>query len=276
MGFFATSGILNERGFFAEGFDPDALDYINRVETADGERLEPRVRTAINQFVLGCKRDGVWTSLVASCIMAGARTVAGAITPLVGNAPTNNNFVAGDYSRTLGLLGNDTDKNLATGYSNSDTTNFPQNNTHISCYVSVSPTDNSGIFVGTAFGIGARLAIFKNGANSCIFQNRSSTSRNAGFEGLGFQGSTRNNSANFTSRATQVGGIVSEVTTTAASTTPANNLLGVFAGYATSSPPASQFSAVRLSFYSIGKSLTLSSLDSRVTNLMNTLASVLP
>ena len=107
MGFFATSGVLNERGFFGEGFDPDALDYINRVETADGERLEPRVRTAINQFVLGCKADGIWTSLVTSCIMAGARTVAGAITPLVGNAPTNNNFVAGDYSRTLGLLGND-------------------------------------------------------------------------------------------------------------------------------------------------------------------------
>ena len=45
MGFFATSGILNQTGFFGEGFDPDALDYINRVETADGERLEPRVRT---------------------------------------------------------------------------------------------------------------------------------------------------------------------------------------------------------------------------------------
>jgi len=257
-------------------FDPDARDYILRVEAADGERLESQVRGAINAFVLGCKADGIWTSLVTSCIMAGARTVAGAITPLVGNAPTNNNFVSGDYSRTLGLLGNDTDKNLATGYSNTDTTNFPQNNTHISCYVSVSPTDSSGIFVGTAFGIGSRLAIFKNGANSCIFQNRSSTSRNAGFEGLGFQGSTRNNSANFTSRATQVGGIVSEITTTAASLTPANNIFGVFAGYATSSPPASQFSAVRLSFYSIGKSLTLSSLDSRVTTLMNTLASVIP
>jgi hypothetical protein len=255
-------------------FDPDARDYIQRVEAADGERLESQVRGAINAFVLGCKADGIWTSLVTSCIMAGARTVAGAITPLVGNAPTNNNFVAGDYSRTLGLLGNDSNKNLATGYNNNDTTNFPQNDSHISCYVSVSSTDNNGVFVGTNFATGNRFTIAKNGANTCFFQNRSTTTRNAGFEALGFQGHTRNNSANFTSRATQAGGIVSEVTTAAISGTPIAALLGVFAGYPTATP--TQFISARMSFYSIGKSLTLSSLDSRVTTLMNTLASVLP
>jgi hypothetical protein len=255
-------------------FDPDARDYILRVEAADGDRLESSVRSAINDFVLGCKADGIWTSLVTSCIMAGARTVAGAITPLVGNAPTNNNFVAGDYSRTLGLLGNDSNKNLATGYNNNDTTNFPQNDSHISCYVSASATDTSGVFVGTNFAAGNRFTIAKNGANTCFFQNRSSVSRSAGFEALGFQGSTRNNSSNFTSRATQVGGIVSEVTTAAISGAPTAVLLGVFAGYPTATPTA--FISARMSFYSIGKSLTLSSLDSRITTLMNTLASVLP
>jgi hypothetical protein len=272
VGFFATSGILNERGFFGEGFDPDALDYINRVETADGERLEPRVRTAINQFVLGCKQDGIWTSLVTSCIMAGARTVAGAITPLVGNAPTNNNFVAGDYSRTLGLLGNDSNKYLNTGYNNNDTTNFPQNNSHISCFVSASQTDTTGILVGTQITIGGLLTMSYATATQISFRNRSS-SRLFSLAPVGFQASTRNNSANFSSRATYAGGNISDATTAFVSATPSSQLFGVFCGF--SGTTANQFSAARMSFYSIGKSLTIASLDSRVTTLMNTLASVI-
>lgn len=269
MGFFATSGILNERGFFGEGFDPDALDYINRVETADGERLESRVRTAINQFVLGCKQDGIWTSLVASCIMAGARTVAGAITPLVGNAPTNNNFVAGDYSRTLGLLGNDSNKYLATGYSTGDITNFPQNNSHLACYISTSQTDVSGTFIGGASGAGNRFQFAHNSSTSIFGRNRSNTSTSNALAPLGFQGTSRNNSANFDSRLTSSSGVVSS-TITATSGTPISDLIGVFASGA-----AQLFTSARMSFYSIGKSLTLSSLDSRVSTLMNTLASVI-
>jgi hypothetical protein len=274
VGFLATSGILNQKGFFGEGFDPDALDYINRIETADGQRLEQGVRTAINQFVLGCKADGIWTSLVTSCIMAGARTVAGAITPLVGNAPTNNNFVSGDYSRTLGLLGNDSNKYLATGYNNNDTTNFPQNDSHISCYVSASQTDASGVLVGTQSTLGNLLTLGYSSTTQIFFRNRAGTSRLFSAAPLGFQASTRNNSANFSSRATQSGGSISDVTTTVASGTPSNQLFGVFCGF--SSTTANQFSAARMSFYSIGKSLSIPNLDTRVTTLMNTLARVIP
>jgi len=270
VGFFATSGILNERGFFAEGFDPDALDYINRVETADGERLESRVRTAINQFVLGCKQDGIWTSLVTSCIMAGARTVAGAITPLVGNAPTNNNFVAGDYSRTLGLLGNNSNKYLATGYNNNDTTNFPQNNSHMSCYVSASQTNASGVFAGGTVALGGRLYFYHNSTTIIFAKNRAVNATGSNnLAPIGFQGTSRNNSANFDCRFTSSSGVASS-TVTGVSTTLSNDLLGVFA-----SGSGAAFTSARMSFYSIGKSLTLSSLDSRVTTLMNTLASVI-
>ena len=269
MGFFATSGILNERGFFGEGFDPDALDYINRVETADGERLEPRVRTAINKFVLGCKQDQIWTSLVASCIMAGARTVAGAIVPLRGNAPTNNNFVAGDYSRTLGLLGDDSNKYLATGYNNNDTTNFPQNDSHISCYVSASQTDTAGIFVGGINSSGNRLSLHYVTATQIAHRNRGLAASTIGLAPIGFQGGTRNNSANFSRRFTSSVGI-SEVTLSSASGAPASDLLGVFAA-----GNGTNFSAARMSFYSIGKSLSLSSLDTRVTTLINAIASAL-
>ena len=273
MGFFVTSGILNRNGFFGEGFDPDALDYINRVETADGERLEPRVRTAINEFVLGCKADGIWTSFVTCCIMAGARTVAGAIIPLRGNAPTNNNFVASDYSRKLGLVGNDSNKHLATGYNNNDTTNFPQNNSHISCYVSASQTDAGGVLVGTQLTLGSVFCISYSSTSGVTFRNRASFGNTRSLAPLGFQASSRNNSVNFNSRATLSDGSTQEATTTATSAVPSSNLFGVFCGF--SGATANQFSGARLSFYSIGTSLTMENLDARVTALIKTFAGVI-
>ena len=250
-------------------FDPDARDYILRVEAADGERLESQVRGAINAFVLGCKADGTWTSIVTSCIMAGARTVAGAITPLVGNAPTNNNFVAGDYSRKLGLIGDDSTKYLNTGYNNNDTTNFPQNDSHISCYVTASQTDASGTLVGTTNSIGGQLSLHYNTTTNIICRNRASTTSLFSLAPIGFQGQSRNNSSNFFRRFTSIAG-TSDATVTATSVAPVNLLLGVFAvGIGT------QFSNARMSFYSIGKSLSIPNLDTRVTTLMNTLASVI-
>jgi len=253
-------------------FDPDALAYLAAVEAADGQPLEDGIRAAVNSFVVGCKADGNWNSIVTSCIMAGARTVAGAIVPLKGNAPTNNNFVAGDYSRTLGLIGNGTDKCLATGYNNNDSTNFPQDDSHISCFVSASQTDVSGVLVGAQGTIGNILSINYNSTTNIIFRNRAGTGRTAGDAPIGFQASTRNNSADFFSRATSSGGI-SEVNSLIISGTPSSQLFGVFCGF--SGTTANQFSAARMSFYSIGKSLSIPNLDTRVTTLMTTLASVI-
>lgn len=254
-------------------YDSDALTYLNAVEAADGQSLETSVKIAINEFVKGCKADGTWNSIVASCIMAGARTVAGAIVPLRGNAPTNNNFVAGDYSRTLGLLGNDTDKYLATGYNNNDTTNFPQDNSHISCYVTASQTDASGVFVGTQSALGGILSIQYGTTTNILFRNRASAGRTFSLAPIGFQASTRNNSANFSSRVTYSGGNISDATTTAASSPPASQLFGVFCGFNSTTP--NSFSNARMSFYSIGKSITIASLDTRVTTLMSAISAAL-
>ena len=87
-------------------WDADAGAYIKSVEVADAQQLELAVAQAINQFVLGCKADGIWSAIKASCILMGARTLTGALTPLVGSAPTNFNFVSGDYARKTGLKGN--------------------------------------------------------------------------------------------------------------------------------------------------------------------------
>ena len=252
-------------------FDPDARDYILRVEAADGQRLESQVRGAINAFVIGCKADGTWTSLVTSCIMAGARTVAGAITPLVGNAPTNNNFAAGDYSRTLGLKGNDSNKYLNTGYNNNDTTNFPQNDSHISCYVSASQTDASGVLVGNSTALGNFLLITHSTTTNTIFRNRTTTNnRTVTLAPLGFQAISRDGATSFISRQTSSGGTISDLSQTTVSGTPSNQLYGVFASGIGGSP-----TSARLSFYSIGKSLSIPNLDTRVTTLINAIASAL-
>jgi hypothetical protein len=250
-------------------YDADALAYLNAVEAADGQALESSVKSAINTFVVGCKADGIWNAIVASCIMAGARTVAGAIIPLKGNAPTNNNFVSGDYSRKLGLLGDGTSKYLATGYNNNDTTNFPQNDSHISCYVSASQTNASGIFVGTGSGIGARLTVRHGTATQVSTQNRNTNSSTLAIAPIGFQGNTRNNSANYSRRFTTASGIADAVVTVSSSA-GGNELMGVFA-----TGVGATFTSARMSFYSIGKSLTLSSLDSRITTLMTTLNALL-
>ena len=96
-------------------YDTDAGDYIQAVEAADGQALEAGTRQAINNFVIGCKQDGIWNAIKASCILSGARTRLGALTPLVGTALTSFNFVDGDYNRKTGLLGNGTNKSLRTG-----------------------------------------------------------------------------------------------------------------------------------------------------------------
>jgi hypothetical protein len=251
-------------------YDADALNYLAAVEAADGQALENSVRVAINAFVVGCKTDGTWDAIVACCIMAGARTVAGAIVPLRGDAPTNNNFVTGDYSRKLGLLGDGSTKYLATGYNNNDITNFPQNDSHISCYISTSQTNSSGTFVGSINDGGRGLSLFYTSTTSIGTRSRTTASTTFAFAPVGFQANTRNNSANFSRRFTTASG-ASSSTLTVASGTPSDRLFGVFAN-----GTGSDFTSACMSFYSIGKSLTLSSLDSRVTTLMMTLANVIP
>ena len=253
-------------------YDADALTYINAVQAADGQSLENGVKVAINDFVIGCKADGIWDAIVASCIMAGARTVSGALTPLRGNAPTNNNFVSGDYSRTLGLIGDASTKFISTSYNNTDAS-FPQDNTHISCYVTQAPTISatlSRMFIGQIVGILGRLWMQSNTSGNLNVKNRSSATGGVTITGegvtTGFKGHSRNSSTNTVIRSSQTNTINS-----AASTSLSSGAIAVFNNGA-----SAQYSDARMSFYSLGTNIDLALLDTRVTTLMNTLASVIP
>ena len=241
----------------APSFDADAQAYITAVETADLAALEPAVKTAINDFVVGCKADGIWNAIKASCIMAGARTMFGALVPLKGTAPINYNFVPADYNRRTGLVGNGSNKNLN---SNRNNNADPQNNNHIAAY-STAFNGNNYVFMGAAdpFNQTGANALGINVTNSCFSRNRTGTGTIvSGTFSTGLVGNSRAAAASYTIRRS-----ASNSTAPVTSQTPTNRDVFVYGRAASSYAPC------RLAFYSIGESLDLALLDARVTTLIN-------
>lgn len=258
---------------FAAAYTPtdvDAAAYIAAVEAADGQTLEAGVRQSIDAFVIGCKSDGIWTAIKASCILAGARTLAGALVPLAGTAPTNFNFVAGDYNRKTGLLGNGSTKYLN---SNRNNNADPQNSKHISVYASAN-TSPSRAYIG-AGGVGAgRSSLGPAATSTTSFAVVNSTaSYSCGATNVGFMGASRASSAAFTARGG--GSTLLHSDTPAASSTPTSGSIYVFARENNSSV-AEIYTDARLAFYSIGESLNLALLDARVTTLINAISAAIP
>jgi hypothetical protein len=248
--------------------DPDAAAYITAVETADGQALEEKVKIAIDNFVLGCKADGIWSAIKASCILAGARTLAGALVPLVGTAPTNYNFVAGDYNRETGLAGNGSTKYLDSNRANNAD---PQNSNHNAVWLSTY-TSGDQYLIGSASSLGSNFLLARS--NEAFFRNR--------FDGLGGESLSATGSQ-FS------GGLfgMSRASSGAVNVTYRQNSGQVFTALTKGSLPpdsnnvsvfktSSSFSNVRLAFYSIGESLDLALLDARVTDLINAIGVAIP
>jgi hypothetical protein len=248
--------------------DVDARQYIINVEEQDGQPLESGVRTAINDFVVGCKSDGIWNAIKASCILAGARTLDGALVPLVGGAPTNFNFVGADYDRETGLVGDGSTKYLDSNRSNNAD---PQNNHHLGAFASSIQSNLAlGVRQGNpTTGVGGRFIGFN------LFRDvpNADTSQSFGSAVAGdstFYGTSRTSSSEYVAR---IGGASSTITN--ASTTPVSGNLFVFAQNTTNIGPQSHTTS-RLAFYSIGESLDLALLDTRVSNLITAIGAAIP
>jgi hypothetical protein len=246
-------------------FDPDAAAYIAAVEAADTQALETNTRYAINNFVIGCKQDGIWTAIKASCILSGARTLTGALVPLVGTAPTNVNFVSGDYNRKTGLVGNGSTKYLN---SNRNNNADPQNSRHIATYATTTP---SQCLIGSG-GSGGSFAF--ESAQNFSYRLSAASTVSTGFDGVPSQvpvanslvATTRSNSTELQFRRV---GSTSTVSNTSA--TAANENITIFARGG-----ADRFSNSRLAFYSIGESLDLALLDARVSDLITAIGAAIP
>ena len=251
-------------------YDTDAGNYIQAVETADGQALESATRKAINDFVIGCKQDGIWDAIKASCILSGARTLAGALTPLKGTAPTNNGpFVAGDYNRKTGLAGDGSTKYLN---SNRASDADPQNSHHLSTFATSAPSGVNVVEIGVTNGTEVSMIGRVSSETTSIFLSRR---LNAAVPRIavnitavtGFRGVTRSNSASINARA---GG--NNFSLTEVSLATGSNTTGIFRRGGDGFGPSNG----RLAFYSIGESLDLAKLDGRVTDLINKFSQTIP
>jgi hypothetical protein len=239
--------------------DPDALAYLSAVETADGQALESGVRDAVINFVAGCKADGTWSAIKASCILAGARTLAGALVPLVGTAPTNFNFASGDYNRKTGLVGNGSTKYLE---SNRNNNADPQDNKHFSVYLSEKGNDGTVILsAGWANEPGETALGWAGSMYATVNETGWNPAASITYSGFaaGLFGASRSISSEVAVRGNQTNATLSNN-----SQSPYNGNIRIYR----SSPGAVFTSSARLAFYSIGESLDLALLDARATTLI--------
>ena len=260
--------LINPYRFALTNFleDADATAYISAIETADGQSLEPAVKTAINNFVVGCKSDGIWSAIKASCILAGARTLSGALVPLVGAAPTSISFVSGDYNRKTGLVGNATTKYLN---SNRAADADPQNNASLAIWVSTPATAPNLYYLG-ALRTGTQSVYSGITTNVGFLIRNLQPIPNSNPTGTGLAGVSRTASNSYNWRwagATGTSSIrVSTGTYNGKIFVYGRNLDGTI----------NNRSNGRFAFYSIGESLNLALLDTRLSTLMTALTAAIP
>ena len=201
----------------------------------------------------------------------GARTLDGALVPLVGTAPTNNNFVSGDYNRKTGLVGNNSTKYLNSNRANDADA---QNNQHLAGYVGEVVGSSSALFAvlgtGSVAIAGSSFMSFRPSDGLMSYESRSNATWVDGgaVTSARFVGISRSGSANFVVRYG-----ASSFTRTQASATPAAGDIFVFAR--NQSGTGAAFSAQRLSFYSIGESLDLGLLRGRVDSLVSAIGAAI-
>jgi len=212
---------------------------------------------AFEAFIVGCKADGIWDAIKACCVLAAWDGINGALIPLKGAAPTNFNFVAGDYNRATGLVGDGSTKYLD---SNRNNNADPQDDCHRAIYVtentlvdSVIGHMGSGIAeTGTSnIGYGASVVFFR--ANSLSSYTIAGDDRS----GTQIWGVSRSAGASYAVRYKQT-----NYTASIASETPQDADIKIFWR------GSGNYSSSRLAFYSIGEALDLAKLDARVSTLM--------
>jgi hypothetical protein len=251
-------------------YDTDAGNYIQAVEAADGQALEAGTRQAINNFVIGCKQDGIWSAIKASCILSGARTLNGALQPLAGTAPTNFNFVSGDYNRKTGLVGNGSSKYLNSGYAAT-----LRDSVHMAAYTTEQATiyPDGPTIIGTSTADGSsRSILYQHPNNNAFFwiHNAADTT----YPGVipytnGFRGVARSSSTALSSR---IVGTTYTKSISAVSLIPTT--FYVFSENVNNS--AKVPNNYRIALYSVGESLDLALLDARVTALITAFGVAIP
>jgi hypothetical protein len=241
----------------ARSGDSDVRAYIAAVEQADTQPLEQGIKDAYRDFIVGCKADGIWDAIKASCILAGARTLTGALTPLKGAAPTNVNFVSGDYVRKTGLVGG-TGKYIDT---NRLRTAEGQNDSHFSVFSSAAGSGGFQRAIGSGAASSTGTSVMLRGTSGTGEVGIGHGNSNITYANVSdinnFLGASRSSSASFNYR---MNGSAATVNDTSQAR-PAGNW------YVFNTNPTSTAVNARFAFYSIGTAVDLSLLDTRVSAL---------
>ena len=243
------------------GFDRDALAYIRAVEAADGAYLETSVKIAINNLVAGLKADGLWDAIGSSCLLCGPRTLAGALVPLRGDAPTAYGFVDGDYSRTDGITGDGTSYLDSNRAGNSD----PQNDSHAAFYITTQATVGSEFLSNRDTDVTAGYISVGTNLTDFFFRFKSTGFGTVSGMHTGFVGMSRSLAASFTARCS---GSNSTISNTSGSVS--SNSVLVFDRQNTSAA-----TDATLAFYSIGTAINLAKLDTRTSSYVTAIGEAL-
>jgi hypothetical protein len=243
-----------------QNLDPDAAAYIAAVEFQDGQALEDGIKKAYDTFVRGLKADGIWIKVATSCILAGARTLNGALVPLRGVNVTGLNFVTADYDRKTGLKGNGTTKYIDTNYL--DNAGIRIDN-HACVYETEIGTagDRAHLAARNAVTSATSIQLLRQANLNNLPINRNLSLANTVTQSAGakFIGTARTTSPNFVWRYGASSGTTNLVAD--ANTSGVN-----FRVFTREGAPLWQDN--RMSFYSVGNSVDLLAYANRVTTLM--------
>ena len=243
------------------GFDRDAIAYIRAVEAADGAYLETDVKVAVNNLVSGLKADGLWDAIASSCLLCGPRTLAGALVPLKGDAPTAYGFVAGDHFRDTGLKGD------GTSYLDSNRSGVAdaRNDHHIAFY-----STSAG---GATYPIGVRYGVaptYYTIAGYDFYSRSASPGTGVSTVASGTYGLSRANGTSF--NWIRASGSVSSAASVSQEVSGNDNHF-VFALNAAGSAVGT--TSATLAFYSIGSSIDLTKLDSHISDYVTAIGAAI-
>jgi hypothetical protein len=223
--------------------------------------------TAIDRFIKGLKEDGIYDDLNACCVMAGWDSLAGALTPLKGTAPTNANFLDADLDRGVGLTGDGSTKYLD---SNRASEEDDRDSHHLAVF-QTSPQIGSPKYIAGR-GIvdaGTTTLVGVSSATNKLYTRSRNSADNGGAAGLsatGLLGMSRSARDNYDVRVNS-----NNSNTVQDSQTPLTGNLWVFRSNNVGS--GSSYDGT-LSFYSIGSATDLALLDARVSTLMADLRAI--
>jgi hypothetical protein len=247
----------------------EALEYLRLVELADGQALETGVRDAVISLVTRLKLQSLWAPIQHIVLLCAARTLSGALVPLKGARPINNNFVSDDYSRTAGLQGNGTNKWLQSGFA-VDTIG-QQDSKHLSVWATQRGDTTARSYIAGVLGgaNSASLGVASGGVvglrgsiNPALGGINTSSSLHTA---NGFFGVSRSGATTTTFRGSGL-----QQVSAAASAAPNTDAIGVFA-----QGDGGTLSNARIAAYTAGSNITLSSLDTELATFFSALATAL-